>query len=123
MIQKCMLEIPEGWYVMVQQMFEDLAQLNEDITFIQIKEKFNTLRCYYAGKISKEAKEILQKYEAMAEYVCCNCGKPAIYETTDYILSFCEDCYDERNPKEDLEITSHSFENEWNRYLVRIGEK
>ena len=139
------LEIPQGWYRLFLQMCEDIKQplisancLN-DFRFLQVKEKYNMMRCYHNGA-PEEVESILRKYEMMARYVCTICGRPAEYETSGYIASFCNDCWKDfaRHEKGEFikfhpyyEVSTYengvsckekiSFENEWNRYLKRIG--
>lgn len=92
------LEIPGGWYKLFFLMCDEIKPLLEeeglleDFYFIQVKEKYNYLRCYSNGKASNMVEEIIAKYEQMAPYICTFCGKPAAYETRGYIVSLCEDC-------------------------------
>lgn len=92
------LEIPEGWYRLFFQMCDDIkphlesAGLLDDFYFIQVKEKFNHLRCYTCTKVPIQVKEILAKYEYLSRFVCTICGAPATHETIDYIASVCECC-------------------------------
>jgi hypothetical protein len=136
------LEIPNGWYKLFFQMCEDIKPLLEeeglldDFYFIQVKEKYNYLRCYSNGKASKKVEDIIAKYEQMAPYICTLCGKPATRETTGYIASFCDDCFKANFKHEKAEwlifkpffavttfgengrsIQEISFEEEWNKYL------
>ena len=80
---------------------------------------------------------ILAKYSQIAPYVCIHCGKPATYETTGYIASFCDSCWKDwaRHEKvEPIKFKSYfvinsetegvhcdekriSFKAEWDRYL------
>ena len=139
------LEIPDGWYKLFFQMCEDIKpvlkkyNLLNDFYFLQIKEKYNFLRCYYS-KAPREVDEIIAKYEQMACYVCTICGKPATYETSDYIASFCDDCWKDkvRHQKGDwIEFKPYftintvtkgvhcdekkiSFKEEWDRYTQKI---
>lgn len=93
------LEIPYGWYPLFYQMCNDIkavlekegAGALEDFYFIQVKEKYNQLRCYHTG--SKEVDEIVDKYSYLSRYVCTQCGKPATFETSGYFASFCNDCW------------------------------
>ena len=76
----------------------------------------------------------------MAGYICTRCGRPATYETQDYIASYCEDCWKNiarHEVAEPIEFKSYfrvtgykngkhyektiSFEDEWNRYLENIA--
>lgn len=136
------LEIPNGWMRLFYQMCDDIKPIIEDqglmanFYFIQVKEKFNQLRCYASIDVP-EIDEIIAKYEIMATNVCVRCGAPAEYETTGYIASICGDCrngYFQAQKCNDLEIqTSYissffktgntlvdeeiSFKEEWERYL------
>ena len=49
--------------------------------------------CCYTANSTQEVDNIIVKYEQMAPYICTICGKPAIYETSGYIASFCNDCW------------------------------
>lgn len=80
------------------------------------------------------------KYERMAYFICTRCGKPAVYETQDYILSFCEDCWKDIahhkhvepiDFKDNFNVTRFSsngekntrvisFKEEWDRYLKNL---
>lgn len=134
-------EIPHGWYKLFFQMCSDIKPILEndralyDFYFIQVKEKYNRLICYY-NNAPKEVEDIISKYETMAQYVCVNCGKPATFETTGYIASYCDDCFKDyarhdkgewikfepqyvkttwKNGYKQGEIIS--YEEEWNRYV------
>lgn len=137
------LEIPNGWYTLFYQMCDDIKPILEEkglmdkFYFIQVKEKFNQLRCYASIDIP-EIEEIIAKYEFLATNVCIQCGAPAEYETTCYISSLCKNCMDmsyDPDKCRKLEIqTSYisaffkndvlvdeevSFEEEWQRYLEK----
>lgn len=61
--------------------------------FLQIKEKFGSLRLYaagyyYEGNINK----ILYKYEELSRYICGHCGKPATRITRGWIYPLCDEC-------------------------------
>jgi hypothetical protein len=140
------LEIPVGWRKLFLQMCGDIKPLLEqegvmdDFYFIQVKEKYNELRCYSNGAASSKVEVILQKYEYLSRFVCTECGNPATYETRGYIASYCEDCWKDivRHEKVDkLEFISTyevvgfkngksysrivDVEDEWNRYLKENG--
>lgn len=137
------LEIPDGWMALFFQMCDAIKPLLEeegllnDFYFIQVKEKYNYLRCYSNGRASHKIEEIIAKYEQMAPYVCTICGCPASYETKGYIASLCEDCWKHdmnRCPADKLEFKPYfivntktegvrfdekkiSFASEWDRYI------
>ena len=140
------LEIPKGWRKLFFQMCEDIrrplidANYLDKFRFTQIKEKYNSLRCYHCGA-PKEVNDIIDKYGVMASYICTCCGRPATYETQGYIASYCDDCWKDiarHEVAEQIEFKPYfrvsgfakgehyektiSFEDEWNRYLNNIGE-
>lgn len=136
------LEIPNGWYKLFLQMCADIKPflerdgLLDDFYFIQVKEKYNFMRCYYT-KAPWEVDQIISKYEHMAHYICTVCGRPATCETTGYFASFCDDCWKDYMRHENIEwldfkpyfkvstLTEDthydektiSFKDEWNRYV------
>ena len=141
------LEIPTGWRRLFFQMCSDIKPLLEkegvldDFYFLQVKEKFNTLRCYCNGVASQEVEDIIAKYEHMAFYVCTQCGKPATCVSTGYWASFCDDCWKDHFRHENMDWIEFkpcfkvagfskgeyyektiSFEDEWNRYLRKLED-
>lgn len=132
------LEIPDGWYELFFQMCDDIKDLvPEDFYFIQVKEKYNKLRCHVANS-TPEVDHILAKYEQMAYYVCTVCGAPADVVSTDYIASFCNSCCKNNFRHERVEqlklstvylvcaadikrggtrVETFSFKDTWDRYL------
>ena len=138
-------ELPEGWFVLFLQMCKDikkpLIEVNylDNFRFSQIKEKYNTMRCYNFGA-SEEVHNIITKYEVMSRYICTRCGRPAAYETQSwYIESFCEDCRKDVARHEEVKeikfksyytierysrgITSRittGFQKEWDRYIQSL---
>jgi phage FluMu protein Com len=141
------LEIPNGWGNLFIQMCDDLKEVLikegylDTFYFIQIKEKYNQLRCYAGHPTTHQILQVLHKYEYLSQFVCSKCGKPAIKETTQgYIESFCDDCWktqQKRYAVRDTEFnvqfeimafgrsTGHiktiiDVSDEWNRYLKRL---
>lgn len=92
------LDIPDGWYQLFFQMCDDLKPILEkegmlnDFYFVQVKEKFNELRCYSGHWETQEIQDILRKYEYLSRFVCTVCGLPAEYETQGYVASYCGKC-------------------------------
>ena len=140
------LEIPVGWHKLFFQMCADIKPLLEeegildDFYFLQVKEKYNQLRCYSNGIASEEVNNIIDRYGQMAYYICVQCGKPATCETKGYWASFCDDCWKDHCRHENVQpiefkpyykVTGFSkgeryekaisFEDEWNRYIRENG--
>lgn len=139
-------ELPQGWFNLFLQMCEDIRQPLIDagyfdkFRFTQIKEKYNTMRCYNFGA-PEAVRKIIQKYEIMSQYICTRCGKVADYETSGYIESFCADCWKNFIQQDAGELITPktyfyveqgtsdgkwlrkrvSFKREWNKYLKKLG--
>lgn len=62
---------------------------------MQIKEKYGSLRWYDQGA-PKDVNKIVEKYGYISEHTCVNCGRPADYITSGYILPYCEKCIPEK---------------------------
>ena len=142
------LEIPDGWMKLFLQMCADIKPILEEeglinkFYFIQVKEKYNFMSCYYT-KVPWNIEQIINKYEHMAHYVCTVCGRPATCETTGYFLSFCDDCwkdYMRHASVQEIEFKPYFksgalingvhyderfvlFSEEWNRYLKGLNKK
>lgn len=69
------------------------GQLKE-FRFIEIKEKYGTLRLYDSGA-TQEVHDIIMKYEFISGYICNMCGKPdvEIVDCHGWYLPVCEECY------------------------------
>lgn len=139
-------ELPEGWFPLFLQMCDDIsyplieAEYLNKFRFSQIKEKYNSMRCYTFGA-PKKVHDIIQKYEVMSSYVCTKCGKPATQEAQGWFMSVCDDCYKEKyGPTEPIEFKTYynierynenegtvtekvDFSEEWNRYLDLINNE
>ena len=140
------LEIPDGWYKLFFKMCSDIKPILEkegaidNFYFLQVKEKYNELVCYSNGATSFDVEQILQKYRYLSRFVCTKCGKPATYEATGYLESFCEDCWKDIKRHQNVnrlefiptyEVVGFkngksysrtvNVEDEWNRYVKENG--
>lgn len=89
-------DCPEGWKKLFLKMCEEIRIYLEktpvkDFQFIQVKEKYGSLRVY-CSSCPKELLNIIEKYEDLSEYVCVNCGKIATKRSTGWICPYCEEC-------------------------------
>jgi hypothetical protein len=69
-----------GWYPLLVELDEKLAQIEPDYEIHQVKEKFGTLR-YYIGTVDSEKfdqmNEIIDSYERKSGITCELCGSEA----------------------------------------------
>ena len=144
------LGIPNGWSKLFFQMCADLKKvlIEEDFLetfyFVDVKEKYNTLRCYPGHFETDKISQVLRKYEYLSQFVCSRCGKPATKEITQgYIESLCDTCWESqrrryafRDVEFDTKFTICTFgrnsgtvtttidcSDEWNRYLNNVEVK
>lgn len=96
-------DLPEGWKkAFGSMMCEELdivikaAELEDEIIFEQVKEKFGELRIYFAP-YNHEVNEIIQKYEVLSQNICIHCGKPDVpMIDMGWVRPSCRDCYNKR---------------------------
>lgn len=131
-------ELPSGWHKLFFQLCEDIRQPLIDADYLdkfrfsQVKEKYNTIRCYTFGA-PETVHDIIEKYEYISRFICQRCGKPATYETIGWITSYCDDCIKDidkkhakpikfnpifkikRYDKNGITIIERDVSDEWNR--------
>ena len=95
-------ECGDGWYELLREMCVEIAKAYADrgieIDFkpLQIKEKYGTLRVYFASsdEMYKPIQEIIDKYEEKSEAVCDECGLPGkLRSDLNWILVLCDTHY------------------------------
>ena len=97
-----LLEIPDGWRRLFFSMCNEIRPILikegklYDFYFIQVKEKYGDLRCYYCGDTPKEVEDIIHMYENVAYCFCIDCGNVAILRSDGRREPFCKECRDKR---------------------------
>lgn len=86
-----------GWDIAYGDMYmKELGEAVKDqknFQILEIKEKFGMQRVYTGGT-TKEANEIIDKYEFISQGICCQCGKPDVPMIgTSWISPECFDCF------------------------------
>jgi hypothetical protein len=107
-------ECNTGWYSMLEEMFAELKAIDAKLTFMQIKEKFGSLRVYYSHfgseKMTDEeykvqdklVQDIITKYENKSYNVCEQCGAPGeVKGVYGWYTCACPSCLDERLSRKD----------------------
>jgi hypothetical protein len=124
-------DIDKGWQIgfgklLLEDLKQALVETNYlyDFRFMQIKEKYGSLRLYCNG-IPQEVHDVLRKYEFISEYVCIQCGSPNAYVVNDYgwYLPLCKDCWDKNNKiREEKGYKTISYEETLNMSYEEIEE-
>lgn len=74
------VQCDDGWLELVRACHEELVRLDPEYTVLQVKEKFGSLRYYYAtthepsDARATAMRDIVTKYEALSSTVCESCG-------------------------------------------------
>lgn len=92
------LAVGDGWYSLLDELFQKLSELDEEIVLGQVKEKLGQLRIYQEfGNYSKKAAKIINEYELKSNYICESCGQPGSMKIEDgWRLVRCEKCFMEK---------------------------
>jgi hypothetical protein len=92
------LECEDGWFQIIWGMCEKLEKFNSPVRFMQVKEKYGTLRVYYSGIWSDIDEEIIEQTEKLSETTCEICGNPGKIEVyRGWYKCYCLDCWNKLN--------------------------
>lgn len=78
------------------------TQIEDYFSFVQIKEKYGTLRLYHTGGAA--TLEVEYKYDALSENICIECGAPAEVLSLGWISPYCQKCVDQLNSDRNWKI-------------------
>ena len=106
---KIEVSIGKGWYKMFANLCQevddffghDMGYPTRGFRWVQVKEKFGTLRAYYDvdkldGKGSEKLREIIDKYEKMSAKTCEECGEVGeLRNATGWYTTKCDKHYEE----------------------------
>ncbi len=73
-----------------------------DVKWLQIKEKFGTLRAYFSSpsEYHELVRDIVGDAEMLSSITCIECGKPGKLNNLGYwILTLCDDCSELRKAR------------------------
>ena len=102
--------VPEGWKKLffdacdrINDVLSDAGIGRGDFHFLQVKEKFGALRCYWhinpeevgsicADAADDEIRDILSDLEEDTARTCIVCGETATLQTTGWVLPYCRQC-------------------------------
>ncbi len=66
----CGFHLPKGWTKLVWELCE---QLSDQVTVVQVKQKFNSLR-FYTDNATDHDLDLIGNCENQSSYVCLDCG-------------------------------------------------
>ena len=118
-------EMPTGWIrafgkLLLDDIYDQVeADGLEDFKFLQIKEKFGSLRVY-CMPTTEAIERIIDAYSEISEHVCVICGKLDVYLIDfGWICPMCHDCYGD--------TSYHAFRREYESAIIvdecKIPEK
>lgn len=84
------IESARGWCI--NNNLEDMPEIPK-IEFVQIKEKFGTLRVYYSGTKNDRISGIVSMAEHLSGHTCENCGNIGKSRNGSWITTLCNECF------------------------------
>lgn len=98
------ISVGEGWWPMIRDMCAEIHEKVKDLDnavwvfqWLQIKEKFGTLRAYHNinsqidPSTYQEITDIVFKYEQKSEKTCEVCGEPGKLTSSGWLITLCDD--------------------------------
>ena len=73
-------ECDKGWHHLIEETIAKIKEIDPDIQFTQIKEKFGGLRIY-VGRASEETYDVIAEAEQKSYKTCEVCGQPGELDT------------------------------------------
>ena len=94
-------ECGDGWYNILDNLCGSIASYRDvdNVIIDQIKEKFGTLRFYVTGGDAM-VDGMIWMAEHMSGYTCEKCGNPGELRNLPWLVTLCDEHYDERTMKE-----------------------
>uniref|UniRef100_UPI003F5895E4 hypothetical protein n=1 Tax=Mycolicibacterium obuense TaxID=1807 RepID=UPI003F5895E4 len=93
------LDVDAGWYALIIDTDNQLARINPDYVVHQIKEKFGTLRYYYApsdgdatGALQDAMDAVIDEAERKSANICERCGQPGTLQKHGWFKTLCRSC-------------------------------
>lgn len=89
------LHVDDGWYQIIWDLCEEIEPHVKDdpgFHFIQVKEKFGTIRVY-VSHYTDQIQASLTKADKRSSYTCEVCGKPGKLRDSSWLRTYCDDCH------------------------------
>lgn len=120
-------ECGDGWFILIDVISDLMTKHNSEITAIQVKEKFGTLR-YYHGPVDDYSIAVEQAAEFLSSLICEICSAPARRNYDSGWISFlCKEHNNNYFAEENSSINSLSnnmfgFGYFWSEMLLKLIE-
>jgi hypothetical protein len=105
--ESCMpwgIDCGNGWYKILDELCYELSNLDVDVVFDQVKEKFGTLRIYYHMNFDfginvyyEKIDKIVYEAEKMSAETCEVCGSKGKLRTDGWFRVLCDTCEETKN--------------------------
>lgn len=99
MNQTCMcwgFECGDGWFDLIYKLCQDLTKIKDDVTALQVKEKFGGLRFYVGFTATNEQLRLIDAAEEASYTICEVCGEPGKTRGGGWIKTLCDKHEEER---------------------------
>lgn len=97
------VECGDGWHNLLDTLCHDIqSYINSEhvqqVTFIQVKEKFGELRIYYT-LIDKHIDDLIKEVAKKSKVTCEYCGAPGVHQKTSsgWVKTLCPRCLEKLN--------------------------
>ena len=83
----------DGWYGILREACEkiDAHKCEQPFLFVQVKEKWGTLRLYYSGG-DEYTSRVIKEAETKSGKACEGCGQPGTANKSGWISTLCDGC-------------------------------
>jgi hypothetical protein len=97
-----MMSVPAVWIPIVRELCENVKKIDVGIDVHQIKEKFGSIRFYYATPGSREEiNELIKSAQSQAKRTCQRCEEPGEERALNgWLKILCDHCYKDQTTNE-----------------------
>ena len=93
------IEFEKGWANLLRELCVKITEIDKEVYFVQLKEKFGQLRAYTSGVSSEnydKIHDLIREAENKSSTICEDCGKPGeLRNDLGWIRTLCQDHYKE----------------------------
>lgn len=107
-------DLPDGWVLEFQKFcyllsYTAFKEGIGDFEVLQVKEKFGSARVYVAP-YNEKVEAVINSFEGATMRICNVCGKEATKLSTDWILPYCDECFEKNHTRQDYYLIKDLIE-------------